>query len=229
MQLYLNLHVRMCNVIAGEQRYFASSVKAGRLDSVCESRQRGRMGVCAMAYRVGVVGGAVGFAGAIAADDERAVKEAASLAEGEQAWQTFFANSGAEANEGAMKLARLYAKRRGNGGNTIVCLRGSFHGRTLETVAATMQERLQEDFRPLLQGFVACSPNNVEELRSIFEELGNEICAVMLKPIQGESGVHPLSAEFVRVAADLVHQAGGLLIADVDEFVVGLGSILEAR
>lgn len=173
--------------------------------------------------------GAVGFAGAIAADDERAVKEAASLAEGEQAWQTFFANSGAEANEGAMKLARLYAKRRGNGGNTIVCLRGSFHGRTLETVAATMQERLQEDFRPLPQGFVACSPNNVEELRSIFEELGNEICAVMLEPIQGESGVHLLSAEFVRVAADLVHQAGGLLIADVDEFVVGLGSILEAR
>lgn len=110
-----------------------------------------------------------------------------------------------------------------------MCLRGSFHGRTLETVAATMQERLQEDFRPLPQGFVACSPNNVEELRSIFEKLGNEICAVMLEPIQGESGVHPLSAEFVRVAADLVHQAGGLLIADVDEFVVGLGSILEAR
>lgn len=228
MQLYPNLHVRTCNVVAGEQRHFASSVKAGRLDSVYESRQRGRMGVCAMAYRVGVVG-AAGFAGAIAADDEHAVIDAASPAEGEQAWQTFFANSGAEANEGAMKLARLYAKRRGNGGNTIVCLRGSFHGRTLETVAATMQERLQEDFRPLPQGFVACSPNNVEELRSIFEELGNEICAVMLEPIQGESGVHLLSAEFVRVAADLVHQAGGLLIADVDEFVAGLGSILEAR
>ncbi|MFD0702846.1 hypothetical protein DMP06_01565 [Slackia equolifaciens] len=160
--------------------------------------------------------GARALADAIAADDEHAVIDAASSAEGEQAWQTFFANSGAEANEGAMKLARLYAKRRGNGGNTIVCLRGSFHGRTLETVAATIQERLQEDFRPLPQGFVACSPNNVEELRSIFEELGNEICAVMLEPIQGESGVHPLSAEFVRVAADLVHQAGGLLIADVD-------------
>lgn len=86
-----------------------------------------------------------------------------------------------------MKLARLYAKRRGNGGNAIVCLRGSFHGRTLETVAATMQERLQEDFRPLPQGFVACSLNNVEELRSIFEELGNEICAVCLNPSRAKA------------------------------------------
>ena len=63
MQLYPNLHVKTCNVVAGEQRQFASSVKAGRLDSVYESRQRGRMEVCAMAYRVGVMG-AAGFAGA---------------------------------------------------------------------------------------------------------------------------------------------------------------------
>ena len=89
-----------------------------------------------------------------------------------------------------MKLARLYAKRAGNGGNTIVCMRGGFHGRTLETIAATMQDWLQDSFRPLPGGFVACTPNDVDELRAIFKQLGSEICAVMLEPIQGESGVH---------------------------------------
>lgn len=113
-----------------------------------------------------------------------------------------------------MKLARLYAKRVGNGGNTIVALRGGFHGRTLETIAATMQDWLQDSFRPLPDGFVACTPNDVDELKAIFDQLGTEICAVMLEPIQGESGVHPLTPEFMRAAADLVHEHGGLLIAD---------------
>ncbi|MFR3877684.1 MAG: aminotransferase class III-fold pyridoxal phosphate-dependent enzyme [Collinsella sp.] len=83
-----------------------------------------------------------------------------------------------------MKLARLYAKRAGNGGNTIVCMRGGFHGRTLETIAATMQDWLQDSFRPLPGGFVACTPNDVDELRAIFKQLGSEICAVMLEPIR---------------------------------------------
>ncbi len=134
--------------------------------------------------------------------------------EDEQVWETFFANSGAEANEGSMKLARLYAKRVGNGGNTIVCLRGGFHGRTLETIAATMQDWLQDSFKPLPGGFVACTPNDVDELRAIFDRLASEICAVMVEPIQGESGVHPLTPEFMRTAAELVHGVGGLLIAD---------------
>ena len=77
-----------------------------------------------------------------------------STSKGTIAWKTFFANSGAEANECAMKLARLRQKRAGKGANTIVCLRGSFHGRTLETVAATMQDRLQNDFQPLPGGFL---------------------------------------------------------------------------
>ena len=143
-----------------------------------------------------------------------AVIEAAKPAPGEQVWKTFFSNSGAEANEGAMKLARLYAKRVGNGGNTIVCLRGGFHGRTLETIAATMQDRLQNSFRPLPEGFVACTPNDVDELRRIFADLGQEICAVMLEPIQGESGVHPLTPEFIGAAYELVHEVGGVLISD---------------
>ena len=113
-----------------------------------------------------------------------------------------------------MKLARLFAKRAGNGGNTIVCLRGGFHGRTLETIAATMQDWLQESFTPLPGGFAPCTPNDVDELRSIFDALGSEICAVMLEPIQGESGVHPLTAEFMEAARDLAHEHGALLIAD---------------
>lgn len=158
--------------------------------------------------------GARAVAGAIAAGDADAVAHAAEPAEGEQVWKTFFSNSGAEANEGSMKLARLYAHRAGNGGNTIVCLRGGFHGRTLETIAATMQDRLQDSFKPLPGGFVACTPNDVDEFGRIFDELGSEICAVMLEPIQGESGVHPLTREFVQAAYDLVHGVGGVLISD---------------
>ena len=158
--------------------------------------------------------GARKTADAIAAGDEAGVVAASAPAEEEQVWQTFFANSGAEANEGSMKLARLYAKRLGNGGNTIVALRGSFHGRTLETVAATMQDWLQDDFRPLPGGFVACEPNDIEQLQALFAELGHEICAIMYEPIQGESGVHPLSQEFMEAMRDLAHENGALLIAD---------------
>ena len=162
----------------------------------------------------GDAAGARELAEAVRSGDEQAVRAAAAPAAGEQVWQTFFANSGAEANECSMKLARLYAKRAGNGGNTIVCLRGGFHGRTLETLAATMQDRLQDAFRPLPGGFVACTPNDVGEPRAIFERLGNEVCAVMIEPIQGESGVHPLDAAFVQAAAELVHGVDGVLISD---------------
>ena len=158
--------------------------------------------------------GAAALVDAIDSGDEASVAKAATPAAGEQVWQAFFANSGAEANEGSMKLARLYAKRAGNGGNTIVALRGGFHGRTLETIAATMQDWLQDSFKPLPGGFVACMPNDCDELRSIFEAHGDQIAAVMLEPIQGESGVHPLTQEFMELARDLAHEHGGLLIAD---------------
>ena len=158
--------------------------------------------------------GARAIADAVAAGDETTAAALGAPAAGEQVWKTFFANSGAEANEGSMKLARLYAKREGNGGNTIVCMRGGFHGRTLETIAATMQDWLQDSFRPLPGGFVPCTPNDVDELHSIFSSLGSEICAVMLEPIQGESGVHPMTQEFMEAARDLAHEAGAVLIAD---------------
>ena len=162
----------------------------------------------------GDMDGAAQLVSAMDSGDEDAVVAAAAPAEGEQVWQAFFGNSGAEANEGAMKLARLYAKRLGNGGNAIVCLRGSFHGRTLETIAATMQGWLQDSFQPLPGGFIACTPNDCDELRAIFDAQGDRIAAVMVEPIKGESGVHPLTQEFLELARDLAHAHGGLLIAD---------------
>ena len=167
--------------------------------------QRGQVAALLSKLANDDVDGARVLADAIAAGDETTAAALGAPAADEQVWETFFANSGAEANEGSMKLARLYAKRAGNGGNTIVCMRGGFHGRTLETIAATMQDWLQDSFRPLPGGFVACTPNDVDELCAIFEQLGSEICAVMLEPIQGESGVHPMTEEFMAAARDLAH------------------------
>ena len=173
-------------------------------------KQRGQVAALLSKLANDDVDGACVLADAIAAGDETTAAALGAPAADEQVWEAFFANSGAEANEGSMKLARLYAKRAGNGGNTIVCMRGGFHGRTLETIAATMQDWLQDSFRPLPGGFVACTPNDVDELRAIFKQLGSEICAVMLEPIQGESGVHPMTEEFMAVAREV----GAVLIAD---------------
>lgn len=158
--------------------------------------------------------GAERLARALRSGDAQAAMDAAQPAAGEQVWQTFFANSGAEANECSLKLARLYAQRHGNGGNAIVCLHGGFHGRTLETLAATMQERLQEPFQPLPGGFLMCEPNDIDGLRELFAQHGKQIAGILIEPIQGESGVHPLTAEFVHEAAELAHAAGALLISD---------------
>lgn len=129
-------------------------------------------------------------------------------------WKSFFANSGAEANECAMKLARLYAKRKGNGGNLIITLKGSFHGRTMETLAATAQDWLQEAFQPLPGGFLAVPRNDVAALEASFAAHGSEIAGVMFECIQGESGVHPCTPEFLQVARKLADQYGALLIDD---------------
>lgn len=129
-------------------------------------------------------------------------------------WKTFFANSGAEANECMMKLARLYARVKGNGGTTIVTLDGSFHGRTMETLAATAQPAKQESFQPLPGGFVHVKPNDAQALRDMFSQLGSEICAFMFEPIQGESGVHPCEPEYLQLAQELCHEVGALMIAD---------------
>lgn len=131
-----------------------------------------------------------------------------------QQWRTFFGNSGAEANECAIKLARLWAKRGGNGGYDIVCLNKSFHGRTMETIAATMQGWAQDPFQPLPGGFIAVDANDVEALRDVFARKGSGICAVLLEPTQGESGVHPMTQEFMEEVRNLTTEYGALMMCD---------------
>lgn len=148
-------------------------------------------------------------------------------------WQSFFANSGAEANECAIKLARLHAKRRaadaaraeGAGEaaveaarNTapriVVTLDSSFHGRTLATLAATSQPAKQEAFQPLPDGFIHTPLNDVEALEALFAAQGDAVCAVLVECVQGESGVHPCTLEFLQTARRLTEERDALLICD---------------
>lgn len=135
-------------------------------------------------------------------------------------WQTFFANSGAEANECAIKLARLYASTRSGkeaaacSKRLVVTLQRSFHGRTLATLAATAQPVKQEAFLPLPDGFVATPPNDIEALEQLFAQRGADVCAVLLEPVQGESGVHPCSDEYLQAVRRLTRQYDALFMAD---------------
>lgn len=135
-------------------------------------------------------------------------------------WQSFFANSGAEANECAIKLARLYARRHDAGqispasSPLIVTLGSSFHGRTLATLAATAQPAKQEAFQPLPDGFVQTPLNDVAALEALFDRQGDDICAVMVECIQGESGVHPCTTEFMQAVRRLTQHHDALLICD---------------
>lgn len=134
----------------------------------------------------------------------------------EEVFASFFANSGAEANECALKLARLYARKRTGATHKriIVNLDGSFHGRTLETLAATAQPAKQELFEPLPDGFVHVRPNDEEALRVLFETQGDAICGMIIEVIQGESGVHPLTTSYLKLARELTSAHDALLICD---------------
>ncbi|MDO4401183.1 MAG: aspartate aminotransferase family protein [Coriobacteriia bacterium] len=129
-------------------------------------------------------------------------------------WKTFFANSGAEANECAIKLARLYSRERGHGGQGIICMERSFHGRTLATLAATQQPVKQAAFQPLPQNFLAAPPNDIEALQAVFDANPQGIAAVMVEPVQGECGVYPLTEEYLQAACQMAHDNGALLICD---------------
>lgn len=137
----------------------------------------------------------------------------------QEPWQTFFANSGAEANECAIKLARLHAKKiadeQGKApARLVVTLERSFHGRTLATLAATAQPAKQEAFQPLPDGFVATPANDVDALKALFDKMGDQICAVMLETVQGECGVYPCTKEFLQAARELTAAHGALLVLD---------------
>lgn len=127
--------------------------------------------------------------------------------------RVFFANSGAEANEAAIKLARLHAHQRGIESPRIAVLEGAFHGRTLATLTAGGSRAIQAGFEPLVSGFIRAPRNDLAALREIGER-HPDIAALMLEPVQGESGIHPLDAQYLQQAAALCRERGWLLIFD---------------
>ncbi|MBQ6825464.1 MAG: acetylornithine/succinylornithine family transaminase [Clostridia bacterium] len=144
---------------------------------------------------------------------EPCVKLAEMLCEKTGMKKVFFSNSGAEANECAIKVARKYAAdKKGKEYNTIITLKNSFHGRTITTLAATGQDVFHNDFLPLTDGFVYCEANNCEELENIVKN--GKIAAIMFETVQGEGGVLPLEDEFVKTIFELAENHDILTIAD---------------
>lgn len=133
--------------------------------------------------------------------------------------KVFFCNSGAEANEAAIKLARKYFYRRSQPRRSeIITFKHSFHGRTLAAVTATGQAKYQEGFAPLPGGFAYAEYNNLDSVKSM---IGEHTCAVLVEPIQGEGGVKPADPAFLEGLRKLCDQAGILLI--FDEVQCGMG------
>ncbi|MEW5921318.1 MAG: aspartate aminotransferase family protein [Bacillota bacterium] len=150
---------------------------------------------------------------------EPQVDLARCLVEHTPADRVFFCNSGAEANEAAIKIARKYAKQHeGSQGYEIITAYHSFHGRTMATLTATGQEKFHKGYEPLVPGFRYAVFNDLDSFRSM---LSKNTCAVMLEPVQGEGGVHVAGAEFVRGLRQLCDDNGLLLI--FDEVQCGLG------
>ena len=134
--------------------------------------------------------------------------------------KVFFSNSGAEANECAIKTARKYGEiNKGAEYTTIITLKDSFHGRTITTLAATGQDVFHKDFLPLTNGFVYAEPNNAESVEELLKS--NKCCAIMFEVVQGEGGVRPLSQNFLTSIQELADKYNVLLIAD--EVQVGNG------
>jgi len=127
----------------------------------------------------------------------------------------FFCNSGAEANEAAMKLARLYTPKEKY---KFITAEGSFHGRTFATLSATAQPKHHESFLPLLPGFIYVPFNDVTALESAFSD---EVAAVLIEPIQGEGGINLATKEYLQAIRELCDQKGALMI--VDEVTTGIG------
>ncbi len=151
--------------------------------------------------------------------NEPQIKLAKLLVEHSFADKVFFCNSGAEANEAAIKLARKYAKENMSGNRyEVLTALNSFHGRTLATVTATGQKKFQKGFEPLMPGFRYFDYNDIGSLK---KTIGEETCAVMLEPIQGEGGVRLPSPDYLKSVREVCDERGLLLI--LDEVQTGMG------
>ena len=144
---------------------------------------------------------------------EPGAKLAKMLCERTGASKVFFSNSGAEANECAIKCARLWAeKNKGAEYCNIITLKNSFHGRTITTLAATGQDVFHEHFTPITEGFLYAPANNADEVKRIATE--NKCAAIMMEPVQGEGGVMTLDADFVSKVCDFARKNDILVIFD---------------
>lgn len=133
--------------------------------------------------------------------------------------KVFFSNSGAEANEGAIKLARKYSfDKYGKNRGTIITLKQSFHGRTMLTLTATGQEKFHNYFFPFPEGFKYVEANNIEH---VISNISNDVCAIIMESIQGEGGVLPLTKEFAKAVEEICKEKDILLI--MDEVQCGIG------
>ena len=134
--------------------------------------------------------------------------------------KVFFSNSGAEANECAIKTARRWAlQNKGEGCHTIITLKNSFHGRTITTLAATGQDSFHTDFGPFPEGFVYAEANNIESVKELADKYN--CAAIMMETIQGEGGVCPLDEDFVRDVCKIAEEKNMLVI--IDEVQTGNG------
>src|SRR5213079_2441923 len=132
--------------------------------------------------------------------------------------QVFFTNSGAEANEGAIKLARKYGSLHKNGAHEIITFEGGFHGRTLATMSASGKKAFEPLFEPKVSGFRKAKLNDLDSVKALITD---NTVAVMLEPIQGEAGVWPATDQFLRELRALTKEHGLLLI--FDEIQTGVG------
>lgn len=150
---------------------------------------------------------------------ESQAKLAETIVENSCADRVFFCNSGAEANEGAIKLAKKYFVMQGHPEKReFITLKNSFHGRTLATVAATGQEKYQKPYKPLIEKFVHVEINNIDELKAA---VNPNTAAIMVELIQGESGVHPMTREYLDAIVNICKENGIIFIAD--EIQTGIG------
>ena len=147
---------------------------------------------------------------------ENQAKLAKRLADLSLKGKCFFGNSGAEANEGMIKLARLWGHDQGK--YEVICMKGSFHGRTLATAAATGQDKVQKGFEPMPEGFVHADYNNIESVKALVNE---KTVAILLEAVQGEGGIIPADAQFMKDVRALCDEKDLLMLCD--EVQCGLG------
>ena len=138
---------------------------------------------------------------------------AAWLVEHSFAERVFFGNSGAEANEAAIKLARMYGHKKGIANPAIVVTQGSFHGRTLATLTATGNRKVQAGFEPLVQGFVRAPYDDIDALQVIAANSPN-VVAILVEPVQGEGGINIPASDYLNKIRELCDQHGWLMMLD---------------